>query len=199
MLSPTLRFRAVRAVRRLFNVDRERRWNTQYATGVWDRLRALEEMAHHAVLAGYVRALAPGGSVLDVACGEGLLRDVLGDACATYLGIDFAEPIRLAGPRTTAGTRFSVADMHEFTTTERFDAIIINECLYYFDDPLAGLLRYAPMLAPGGVLLVSMHEKPRTTSIWDRIAPSFVLVDEVRITNRHDVSWAVKALAPIAG
>ena len=197
MLSPTLRFRAARAVRRLFNADRERRWNTQYATGVWDRLRALDELAHHALIAGYVRTLTPGGAVLDVACGEGLLRDLLGDACQTYLGIDFAEPIRLAAPRATERTRFAVADMHEFTTQERFDAIIFNECLYYFEDPLAGLIRYAPLLASNGVLLVSMHETARTAGIWDRIADRFALVDEVRVTNRHDVSWAVKALAPL--
>lgn len=197
MLSPTLRFRAARAVRRLFNLDRERRWNTQYATGVWDRLRALDELAHHAMIAGYVRMLKPGGSVLDVACGEGLLRDALGDACHTYLGIDFTEPIRLAEPRVTASTRFAVADMHEFTTHERFDAIIFNESLYYFEDPLAGLTRYVSLLASNGVLLVSMHETTRTTGIWDRLADRFALVDEVRITNRRDVSWTVKALAPL--
>lgn len=197
MLSPTLRFRAARAVRRLFKVDRERRWNTQYSAGVWNRLGALDELAHHAMLAGYVRALAPGGAVLDVACGVGLLRDALGDACRTYLGIDFAEPVRLAEPRATPSTRFCVADMHEFMTPERFDAIIFNECLYYFQDPMAGLTRYTALLAPDGVLLVSMHETPRTTDLWDRIADRFALVDEVRITNRHHVSWAVKALAPM--
>lgn len=197
MPASTLRFRAARAVRRLFRIDRERRWNTEYAAGDWSRLRLLDELAHHAVLAGYMRNLKPGGSVLDVGCGEGLLREQLGDACGRYLGIDFEEPVRLATSRANEGTQFAVADMHEFTTAEKFDAIIFDESLYYYQDQVAGLRRYAGMLAPGGVLLVSMHRTARTADVWTRIASEFDTLDEVLITNRRDVSWAVKVLVPL--
>ena len=45
MPASTLRFRAARAVRRLFRIDRERRWNTEYTAGDWSRLRLLDELA----------------------------------------------------------------------------------------------------------------------------------------------------------
>lgn len=190
------RFRTARAVRRFLRIDRERRWNTEYAAGDWSRLRSLDELAHHAVLAGYMRTLAPGGTVLDVGCGEGLLCDHIGDACGSYLGIDFAEPVRLAARRTNASIRFEVADMHEFTTSVRFDVIIFDESLYYYQDQASGLQRFSTMLAPGGVMLVSMHQTARTAAVWARIAESFETIDEVVVTNRKAVSWTVKALAP---
>ena len=190
------RFRAARAVRRLLRLDRERRWNTEYAAGDWSRLRALDELAHHSVLAGYMRTFAPGGAVLEVGCGDGLLCDHISAACGSYLGIDFAEPVRLAATRTNASTTFEVADMHEFTTTARFDVIIFDESLYYYQDQLSGLQRFAAMLAPGGVLLVSMHQTARTAAVWARIAESFESIDEVVVTNRNAVSWTIKALAP---
>lgn len=190
------RFRTARAVRRFLRIDRERRWNTEYVAGDWSRLQSLDELAHHAVLAGYMRTLAPGGAVLDVGCGEGLLCDHIGDACGSYRGIDFAEPVRLAARRTNATTTFEVADMHEFTTGARFDAIIFDESLYYYQDQVAGLQRFAAMLSPGGLLLVSMHVTPRTAAVWARIAEEFESIDEVVVTNRKAVSWTVKALAP---
>ena len=61
----SLAFRITRAVRRALGVDRERRWNAQYAAGTWTRLRTLDELAHHAVLAGYFARLKPGGSLLE--------------------------------------------------------------------------------------------------------------------------------------
>jgi 2-polyprenyl-3-methyl-5-hydroxy-6-metoxy-1,4-benzoquinol methylase len=192
----TLRFRAARAIRRFLHIDRERRWNSEYAAGDWSRLGILDELAHHSILAGYLRKLKPGGSVLDVGCGEGLLRVQLGDACGLYLGIDFAEPVRLAATHASATTRFEVADMHEFTTSARFDAIIFDESLYYYQDQVAGLRRYTAMLAPNGVLLLSMHRTARTADVWARIAEEFESLDEVVVTNRTDVSWTVKALVP---
>jgi 2-polyprenyl-3-methyl-5-hydroxy-6-metoxy-1,4-benzoquinol methylase len=192
----SLRFRATRALRRLFRMDRERRWNAEYVAGDWSRLDVLNELAHHAVLAGYVRKLKHGGSVLDVGCGEGLLREQLGDACGTYLGIDFAEPVRLASARANASTRFVVADMHEFVSAERFDAIVFDESLYYCQDAVEGLKRFSAMLAPDGVLLVSMHRTERTDGIWRRIAVEFESLDSVVVTNRNDVSWTIGALVP---
>lgn len=193
---PTIRFRITRAVRRLFRIDRERRWNAEYVAGDWSRLARLDELAHHAVLAGYLRNLKPGGSVLDVGCGEGLLRTQLGDACGLYLGIDFAEPIRLASAHATERTRFAIADMHDFTTIERFDAIIFDESLYYYKNQVAGLQRYTTMLAPQGVLLVSMHRTARTAVVWAQIAEQFDSLDDVEVTNRSGVAWTVKALIP---
>lgn len=199
MKTPTvsLRFRLVRAVRRLLRIDGERRWNREYKSGNWERLRQLDELAHHAVLAGYVRRLKPRGAVLDVGCGEGLFHEMLGaDGYAQYLGIDFAEPVRLASVRANANTRFEVSDMNDFVTAEKFDAIVFDESIYYSRDVLAALRRYSSMLNTGGLLLISMHRTPKTIAVWSSLDAEFEVIDAVVITNAHDVSWTVKALVP---
>jgi 2-polyprenyl-3-methyl-5-hydroxy-6-metoxy-1,4-benzoquinol methylase len=74
--------RLTRGVRKALGVDRESRWNREYTEGGWDWLRNIDELAHHCVLAGYVSYLKPGGSVLDVGCGEGVFQEQLrGENC----------------------------------------------------------------------------------------------------------------------
>jgi 2-polyprenyl-3-methyl-5-hydroxy-6-metoxy-1,4-benzoquinol methylase len=192
----TWTFRLARAARRMLGIDRERRWNTQYAGGEWDRLHHIDELAHHAVLAGYCARLKPQGSVLDVGCGDGLFHTHLNGHYGSYLGIDFAEPVRRANHKANQQTRFLVADMHEFTTDQRFDAIVFDESLSYHQSPITGLLRYSTMLAETGLLLISMHRTPKTDLLWAACDEHFAIADAVTITNRHDVTWTTKVLIP---
>lgn len=192
----TWTFRIARATRRLLGIDRERRWNTQYANGVWDGLHRLDEMAHHAVLAGYSTRLTPAGALLDVGCGDGLFHEHLNGRYGSYVGIDFAEPVRRASAKADARTRFIAVDMHEFTTDERFDAIVFNESLYYHRDPISCLRRYEEMLTDAGVFLVSMHRTPKSDAIWEQCAAHYEAMDAVTITNANAVTWTTKVLTP---
>ena len=198
-LTPTaprasLRFRFVRAVRRVLRIDRERRWNAQYAAGTWTRLRALDELAHHAVLAGYFARLKPGGSLLDVGCGEGVFHEQLRGCYSRYVGCDFAEAVRVANAKSDERTSFVVADMHDFATSERFDAIVFNESLYYHHEPLQGLQRFAEFLLPDGVLLISMHRTERNDRLWAQFDAHFTVCDAVQLTNQQGVQWTTKVL-----
>jgi SAM-dependent methyltransferase len=176
-------------------VDRATRWNTEYAAGGWQRLRNLDELAHHAVLAGYFARLKPGGTLLDVGCGEGLFQEQLRGCYARYVGTDFAEPVRQAAVRSNDTTRFVEADMNDFTTSERFDAIVFNESIYYHHDPIAGLLRYEQFLEPEGVFLVSMHGKPKNEALWAALGRRYIAMDSVTMQNARGTSWTTKVLA----
>ena len=191
-----LGFRVMRAIRRALHIDRERRWNTEYAKGGWDWLHNLDELGHHAILAGYFRRLKPHGSVLDVGCGDGVLLELLGGGYSRYLGIDFAEAIRLADARRDAQTEFRTADMNDFSTIEQFDAIVFNESVYYHHNAVAGLRRYEAMLSPGGVFLVSMHGKERNDAIWTLLEERYAVADAVTIRNQAGVTWTAKVLVP---
>jgi SAM-dependent methyltransferase len=180
---------------RLNQTRRRRRWNRQYAAGEWEWLGRPGELARYSVLAGYALELKPGSRLLDVGCGEGLLRDRLHPAAFTeYLGVDFEEPIRRAAPRIDDRTRFVAADMNFFVPDAAFDVIVFNESLYLFRNVAEGLKRYEPFLAPKGVLLISMHGGPKTDAIWSLLRERYATIDEVTITNRDGAIWTCKAL-----
>jgi 2-polyprenyl-3-methyl-5-hydroxy-6-metoxy-1,4-benzoquinol methylase len=188
--------RVARGLRRAVGMDRETRWNREYAEGGWDWLRNLDELAHHCVLAGYVSYLKPGGSVLDVGCGEGVFQEQLRGAEGRYLGVDFEEAVKKAQHKITATTHFAVADMNEFTTTETFDVIVFNESIYYLHDLMAGLRRYEQFLAADGVLLISMHGKERNDALWAEIDARYTVLDAVTMQNARGIKWTTKALVP---
>ncbi|WP_439643364.1 class I SAM-dependent methyltransferase [Gemmatimonas sp.] len=191
--------RLARGVRKALGVDRESRWNREYTEGGWDWLRNLDELAHHCVLAGYVSYLKPGGSVLDVGCGEGVFQEQLRGAAGRYLGVDFEAPIQKAAHKNNANTRFVVGDMNEFTTTERFDVIVFNESIYYLHETQKGLQRYEQFLTPDGVVLISMHGKERNDAIWAEVHARYTALDEVTMVNKRGVKWTTKALVPPNG
>jgi len=147
------------------------------------------------VLAGYFARLKPGGTLLDVGCGEGLFQEQLRGCYSRYVGTDFAEPVRQASVRQDDRTHFVEADMNDFTTSERFDAIVFNESIYYHHDPVAGLLRYEQFLAPDGVFLVSMHCKTKNDALWEELSARYVAIDSVTMQNCRGTSWTTKVLA----
>lgn len=178
---------------------RRRRWNRQYAAGEWTWLVRPAELARYSVLVGYALELKPGGRLLDVGCGEGLLRDRLHPrAFSDYVGIDFEEAIVRARHRTDERTRFVTADMNFFEPDGAFDTIVFNESLYLFRDAAQGIERYERFLAPQGVFLISMHDGAKTEEIWGILGERYQLIDAVTITNRDGAMWTCKVLgAPV--
>ena len=176
------------------------RWDERWADPAFYGEYRLDELAHYSVLAGYAKALGPGGSVLDVGCGDGILRTHLhADSFSRYVGVDFPQAIDRARQREDARTSFVASDMRAFTPAERFDVIVFNESLYYVDDAIAELDRYAAFLGPGGVFLVSMHRKPKSEGIWNGIGGRFQMIDRVTIGNRAGVEWIIGAFRPAGG
>jgi SAM-dependent methyltransferase len=183
---------------RINQIRRRRRWNRQYAAGEWTWLSRPGELARYGVLAMYALELKPGGKLLDVGCGEGLLRDRLHPRAFTqYVGIDFEEAIRRAAHRADEHTQFLVADMNFFVPDTVFDTIVFNESLYIFRNVADGLKRYEQFLAPGGVILVSMHGGERQQEIWGVLAERYRAIDEVTLTSGDGSRWTCKALAGV--
>ena len=162
-------------------------WEEQYRAGTWDFLRGRDELARYAVLVGYLQALRPGGSVLDVGCGDGQLRERLRPlGYSRFVGVDLAAAaIARAAAVADPQARFVAADAELWSPPagELFDAIVFNECLYYFDRPVATAVRYQRHLQPGGLLLVSMFESRRSRAIARDLRAAWSLLEEVRV--RH--------------
>jgi SAM-dependent methyltransferase len=173
-------------------------WETQYRDGRWAFLQELEQMPRYSVIAGYIHALARTGALLDVGCGEGILLDLLtAHDFSKYVGIDISQAaVELAREKRGERSFFFQADAEHFLPAESFDAIIFNEVLYYFADPLGVAQRYSSRLRPGGVLISSLYmdsERARATARLLRRA--FPVIDEVKVSS-HEDTWLISVFAP---
>jgi 2-polyprenyl-3-methyl-5-hydroxy-6-metoxy-1,4-benzoquinol methylase len=179
----------------------QREWEGEYRDGRWSYLRGDEETPRYTRLVELLGRRAPAGAVLDVGCGEGLLRDRLGaEGYRRFVGVDLSEEaVRIARSRPDARAEFAVAAAETYAPTECFDAVVFNECLYYFDDPLAVVERYAEAVAGGGVIVVSMFRARRAKAIQRLLRASLPLVEESEVRTARG-TWMVSAFkAPAPG
>jgi SAM-dependent methyltransferase len=181
------------------DVPREREsWDAQYAAGTWQFLSNFEEISRYAVVVGYINYLTPSGSLLDVGCGEGVLLERLRPyGYREYVGLDLSSvAVAKLLPMQDAKTVFLQADAETFQPGESFDAIIFNECLYYFSDPLAALDRYAEFLLPGGIFVTSLFvPSARAMSILRLAKARFKLLGETEI-RQGAKSWICAVFQP---
>jgi SAM-dependent methyltransferase len=175
-------------------------WDAQYRRGQWHYMRGHEELARYSLLVGYVQHFAPGGAVLDIGCGEGILQALLRPyGYAKYVGLDLSEvAIKQAARAEDAHTLFVVHDAAVYQPTEAFDAIVFNESLYYLHEPLAVVQRYARALTASGVLLTSLYgQSARAQAIGQALSAQYRVLDTVTITHgQTGRSWLCQVLAP---
>ena len=96
-----------------------------------------------------------------------------------------------AGERTT----FAAADAETYVPPSPFDAVVFNECVYYFNDPVGSVQRYEPYLTDGGCFVVSTFRSRRADVIAQRLAAIYTLLEETAITNRKG-TWVVRIFKP---
>ena len=174
-------------------------WREEYADGTWSRLHRLGELGHYSAIAGYYGRVKPGGSILDVGCGDGVLqRQLKPHGYSRYLGIDFTpEAVASAADgQDTTTTEFAVADATQYIPERKFDVIIFNECLYYFTDPMDVLERYSDFLHDDGVFIISNYSSLFNLGMIRSIRQTMIVEDEVSIINRDGISWTVQLARP---
>jgi len=162
-------------------------WEAQYASGRWKYMRELEELPRYSIVAGYFQHFKPGGALLDVGCGEGILLERLGQlGYSKYVGIDISETaIRQASKRKDEKTLFVCDNVLNYIPTELFDAIVFNETLYYFDNPFQVVEKYKHYLKHHGIMITCMYvNSERAASVWRRLKTSYVSLDEVKASNK---------------
>jgi SAM-dependent methyltransferase len=178
----------------------QEQWEKEYRDGCWRRLQDARELAHYSVITGYYTYYRPGGSLLDVGCGEGVLQRRLRPlGYSRYLGIDRSqEAIRRAQTQREAHTEFRCADAETYSPQDRFDVIIFNELLYYLKDPVDVVRRLALALNPGGIVIISMLRGTSSRQIWRSLDRCMPIEDGVTVTHCSVGSWDVKVVRPPA-
>lgn len=180
-------------------------WEDQYTSGHWDFLTGMTEAARHAIVAEWRERLKPGGAILEIGCGTGLLcRAMRRGGYERYLGVDISQTAiaQAEADLADAQTRFIAGDAATLAFDERFDIIVINEALNYFVGPGEFLRRLHGSLLPGGVLLISMaqcnlRDGLQKIAIWREIAPDHEVIQEVALHRKPWPVWNIKALRPV--
>ena len=117
-----------------------------------------------ALVAQIAARLATGYRVLEIGCGSGNVLRVLERACprGVVVGMDlFMEGLQYARQRTSCP--LLQGDVHNPPFSTQFDLIGLFDVLEHLPDDLRVLRNLQAMLAPGGVLLLTV---PAHRSLW---------------------------------
>jgi len=134
----------------------------------WRGLNSPQQAPRYLEIANLVARLCSDCSVLDVGCGEALLRGFL-DQETAYFGIE-------GSPAASASARRGEDAVLQCTAEEfngggrRWGCIVFNEMLYYTKDPCGLLKKYAAFLEPGGVVILSIYQRSERFHRFARMA-----------------------------
>ncbi len=122
----------------------------------WDKNLVRNEEAIASILDH--ASIRPGISVLDVACGTGVLfEDYLARDVASVVAIDVSvEMVKIASSKNS-DPRISVVcgDIMAAEIGRNFDCIMVYNAFPHFPDPAGLLARLSSLLAPGGRLTIA--------------------------------------------
>jgi trans-aconitate methyltransferase len=175
------------------------RWDAQYAEDDYaQRLDGVRQIGHHMVILGYLTYGAEQPRVLEIGCGHGrFLRLLANFDFAEYVGVDWSDhAIERAKALSVPRARLEVGDMDHWDTRERFDVIVLDECLYYSVDPCAMFERTLGWLTPDGIVIVSMFRSFGSRYIWSQLeSPVVEAVAACAVKDAVDEGvWDVKML-----
>lgn len=166
--------------------------------GGWDRLRDGSEDRRYRTVRLMLNRHARDGFVLDVGCSQGILQEGLG--YRRYVGVDHHAPTvhRAQAGKGDARTAFVHADAAAYVPDEAPDAVVFSEVLYYLAQPVRVVERYAGLLAPGGVVLVSCYARTwPTRRLLQRLTRRLDVVEGTRVVAEPH-AWDVAVLRPRA-
>lgn len=172
-------------------------WEQKYRAGY--ELNATKEDGRYGALVGVLLRYQGQGPILDAGCGDGLLEEWLRRSSdVRMVGIDYASSaIEAARGRNIPDTEFVCADYRSFVPREKYNAIVLNEALYYIDDYLDVLRVLSGHLAEDGLLVISMFETLVTARIWKALRADYELVQGVSVRDEASgQGWRIRVLRP---
>lgn len=184
-------------------------WERQYESGRWDYLAGDQEYFRYALIGSFLRRQQRPLRILDIGCGEGvLLRHLNSALVAGYTGLDLAQAALDQFHPKRDGHQYLCGSLEDFAPSEKWDAIVFNEVLYYTRDPVAQLRKFETSLNPGGIMIVSIYRKPNLWASNNRCArrvkkyfmeANYGIVEALEISKvRQKMTWEIYVVKPPA-
>lgn len=116
------------------------------------------------------------GEVADIACGDGVLTELIAERARHVVGIDISATVIAAARKrlaTLPNVEFLNADMHSLPlAADAFDHVFLMHALAYTRTPREVLEQAARLLRPGGRLVLAAlaeHEHHETMRAYDHL------------------------------
>ena len=162
---------------RAAEVIRERRRAQTWAESVAGRMeRQYSPGRTWEATARALIGLAELGDVLDIACGDGVLAELMTGRARSITGVDISPTLIAAARERLKGdarVSFVEGDMHALPLEPaRYDHVFLMHALAYTRRPQEALAEAARMLRPGGRLVVSAlnaHAHKATMQAYDHV------------------------------
>jgi len=151
-------------------VTRQEFWEERYRETYGTLLDERSEYGRYGVVTEYLLRMLPGGSVLDIGCGPGILAGMLQHSTLTYTGIDIsATAVRMAQERHPAlREHFHHTPLEAFPGKEAYDAIVAVEILYYLDTETF-FTHCSRLLKKDGHLIVTVYDFPEGRALLPQV------------------------------
>lgn len=157
---------------------RQAAYDAKFLAGKWDT--GPGEVSP--VLVETVLRYAGGGRVALMGCGTGGLAAVLDrSGCASILGIDLSPvAVERAKGLALAHARFEVADICSWECTGRYDAIVLEESLYYLSrrEQERFLAAHRASLTRTGVFVVTVSDAARYRAMLNMIRSRYQVLED---------------------
>ena len=173
-------------------------WEKQFGAKDWDYLYTEAEKDHYLAIVDLIEITGP-GKILDLGCGQGVLYHYLkqGVGALNYLGIDISANAIAKAQHSFPETGFKQLDFEYQNLEGKFNVIIFNETLYYFNRPLNTIQKCIDQnLNKGGYFIISMCEYTGHEVIWQKLKQRFNFLSFQEITNAKDQKWKVGIFKP---
>jgi 2-polyprenyl-3-methyl-5-hydroxy-6-metoxy-1,4-benzoquinol methylase len=172
-------------------------WDMQYRLRMWNYL----DSGTSGDLMNLLETYTANPRILDLGCGTSINLQLTAGKYGYYHGVDISmKAIRAARRHARANASFEVADVLEYQTAERYDAILLRDVLSCLPkQEITGFLRrIAGFLNPDGKIFIRTWDKNACAEIIRMVLNSGfpVLEEEVGRANGGPESSIIVLQAP---
>jgi SAM-dependent methyltransferase len=139
----------------------------------WERAATRYEVSFATATSQFIPALldaasvAAGQTVLDIACGPGLVAAAAAERGASVRGLDFSAAMLGVARARHPGIPFDQGDAETLPYPDaRFDAVVSNFGIHHVPRPALALQQAYRVLRPGGSLAFSIWAGPAENIAW---------------------------------